>query len=529
MILLAAVAFVLLIACTNVASLLLSRAAERERETAIRKALGASNSSVIRQVLSESALLGMAGGLLGLVLAWGGLPLLIRFSPDGIPRLQEAVLDLRVLGFALLISLGAGLVLGTVPAWSCSRSGLADSLKEQSAHLSGGSSQRLRKILVAAQIALALILLLGSGLMLQSVRNLVGTNPGFSAPHVLTFSVSLPSAHYARAEERLNFHRRLVERLGSLPGVESAAAVSSPPLSVEGQWMVFLEGRPEPEAGHEPFVPSNLVSPGYFRTMQIPLLQGRLLTEEEAWEKGGAVLVNRSMAHRFWPGESPLGKRMKHYRARDWMTVVGVVGDVRQEGLDVQPLPQTYTPYAELPYRGNYYLLRSASDPLGLVDAVRHEVQQLDPALPISDVRLLQDILDQQVQRPRFTLWLLGWFASLALILALVGIYGLVSHSVLQRRREIGLRMALGARESRLLRMVLFETLRLTAAGIVLGWIGAAALTRLMEGVLYQVSPLDPFTFLALPPLLAVAALAASLWPARQAVRVDPMVVLREE
>ncbi len=529
LILTAAVAFVLLITCSNVSSLLLSRATEREREIAIRKALGASNGGIIRQALSESVLLGMAGGLLGLALSWGGLPLLIRLSPDDIPRLQQAALDLRAFGFALLISLGASLLFGAVPAFSCSRGGLSRSLKEQSAHLSGGSPQGWRKVLVTAQIALALILLMGSVLMLQSVRNLSATDPGFSIPNVLSFSVSLPSAHYAHAEQRLDFHRRLVERLKSLPGVRSAAAASSPPLTVEGQWMVFVEGRPEPQAGHEPFVPSNLVSPGYFETLGIPLLRGRLLSEEEVWEKGGAILVNRRMADQFWPGQSPLGKRMKHYREHDWMTVVGVVGDVRQEGLGARPLPQTYSPYAELPYRGNHYLLRSASDPLGLVDAVRHEVQQLDPALPVSDVRLLREIVNEQLERPRFTSWLLSGFAWLAVILALVGIYGLVSQSVIQRRREIGLRMALGAHRRRLLHMVLFETLRLTAGGILLGCLGAAALTRLMEGLLYQVSPLDPFTFLTLPPILAAVSLIATLWPARQAVQVDPMVVLREE
>lgn len=529
LVLLAAVGFLLLIACTNVSSLLLSRAAEREREIAIRKALGASSSKVIRMALSESALLGTLGGLLGLALAWGGLPALIRLSPEGIPRLQEATLDLSVFGFASLVSLGAGLLFGTIPAWSGARGGVAQRLKEQSVHLAGSSSRRWRKALVATQIGLALILLLGSGLMLQSVRNLMGTDPGFSASNVLSFSVSLPAAQYSRAQQRLGFHRQLIERLNSLPGVESAAAASSPPLRVEGQWMVFFEGRLEPEAGHEPFVPSNLVSPEYFETLRIPLLEGRLLSQEEAWEKGGAVLVNRRMAEQFWPGQSPLGQRIKHYRERGWMTVVGIVGDARQEGLEVAPLPQTYSPYAELPFRGNHYLLRSSSDPLRLVDAIRFEVQQIDPALPISDVHLLQDLVDEQIERPRFAVWLLGWFASLALILALVGIYGLVSHSVVQRRREFGLRMALGAHRSGVMRLVLFETLRLAAAGIVLGCFGAAALTRLLEGILYEVSPHDPVTFLTLPLLVVAAALGASLWPVRSALQVDPIAVLREE
>jgi len=526
LVLLGAVGFVLLIACANVVNLLLARAASREKEIAIRLALGATRRQLIRQLLAESLLLSLLGAAIGLGLAWLGLRSLIAFDPANIPRIEQTAIDGRVLGFTLALSVITSVLFGLAPALGATKVNLDRTLKEGGRGASG-ARHRQRDLLVIAETAFALLLLIGSGLTLKSLWKLTQVDAGMKTEQVLTLDLTLPSSRYREPQQRVAFFRQLLGRLEALPGVAAAGANRYFPLR-DRQYSqhVFVEERPVPE-GQEPVVHYGGITSGYFRALGIPLLKGRDFTEQEMWETSGVVIINESLAERLFPNENPLGKRLKH--GSQWQTIIGIVGDVRQRRLNEEAYPQLYVTYADFKHTTMTLALRTTTDPAALIPAVRREVQTLDPALPVFNVMALDSFIGRTISGWRLSALLLGLFASLALLLAAVGIYGVLSYSTEQRTREIGLRMALGAQRSDVLRLIVGQGLKVVAAGVVIGLVAALALSRVMKSLLFGVTATDPLTFAGVALLLVVVALIACFIPARRAAKTDPMVTLRQE
>jgi putative ABC transport system permease protein len=537
LILFGAVAFVLVIACANVSSLLLARATAREREFAVRSAIGASPWRIARQLLTESILLALIGGAIGVALAVWGTNLLLAASPENLLDLRSIPIDWRVLAFASGATLLAGLLFGFLPSYISAHSGISETLKEGGRGSSAGKRRRFASsAFVVAQMCLALVLLAGSGLLIRSFIRLVGVDPGFDASHLLTFKVSLPSSKYGKDPACLAFFRQLLARISALPGVRSVSMNSFPPFSGLGSITgVHILSQPERSLMDLPEAAVRVVGPDYFPTMQIPLHAGRTFNEQELTEERHVVVINQAFADQYLKGVNPLGQKAVIYMKsleeskNTPSEIIGVVGDVRQMGLDTPPEPTVYWPHPELVMSEMTILVRAENDPLTLVSAVRNELRQMDPELPMAAISTMDELLADSISRSRFTMLLLGIFACIALVLASVGIYGVVAYSVTQRTQEFGIRMALGANRRDVFRLVLGQGTRLTLLGVGLGILAALVVTRLMATLLYSISATDPLTFLAVALLLALVALAACYIPARRATRVDPIIALRYE
>jgi len=538
LLLLGAVSFVLLIACANVANLLLARAASRGREVAIRTAMGASRGRVIRQLLTESVLLSLAGGLLGVIVALAAVGLLPKIAGDSIPQGAPIGLDPWVLAFTAVVSLFTGLLFGIVPALRTANLDLRGTLNEGSRGSTAGPGQHvLRGALVAMEIALAMLLLVGSGLLLRSFSRLQEVPPGFQPDHLLVADIPLSPTAYAKPQDRYQFFDRLVERAKSLPGVRSAAAASFLPVSGGGSIIHFnITGRP-PKSPHE-FVAAGYrtITPNYLETLGVPLLQGRFFTRGDNEKSPAVVIINATMAHTFFPNENPLGKRLQLGALPEQevptMEIVGVVGDVHF-GLGTDPQAEMYLPYRQadllLPVFQLSVVLRTAGDPALQTAALRSALAEIDPNQPLVKVRTMEENMATTVAQPRFRTWLIGILAMLALVLAAVGVYGVMSYTVTQRTSEIGVRVALGAQPKDVFRIIVGEGLRLALFGVGVGLVAALVLTRLLQSFLFGISAYDPLTFIAVSLLLTLVAVAASYFPARRATRVDPMIALRYE
>ncbi len=541
LLLLGAVGLVLLIACVNVANLLLARAESRRREIAVRSALGAGRGRLARQFLTESVILSLAGGVLGLGLAVAGVRALLAAFPGAVPRAAEVGIDLRVLAFTLGVSIATGILFGLAPAFHA-RGRSAGALAEGGRTAAGRGRQLFRALLVGSEVALATVLVLAAGLLLRSFQTLLAVDPGFEPEGVLSMQVSLPEATYPEPQAVVAFYERLTERVGALPGVESAAAMTGlPPSRQVNANDTEFEGVPEVEGGPPHNVDYyQVVTPRYFETLRIPIRSGRAFNEDDV---GGApvVVVNETMAATFWPGEDPVGRRLRRGWFGDeepWFTVVGVAADVRQGGLD-QPAgtelyflhPQALVVAAAAPFtpRTLYVAARTGGDPLALAAPIRAEIRRLDAALPVAAVRPLEEVVHGSLMRQRLLAGLVGLFGLVALALAAVGTYGVLSYGVEQRRHEIGVRLALGAGRRGILGLVVGRGMRPVVAGLVAGAVLALAAGRLVAGLLYGVEPTDPATFAAVAGVLAVVSLAACLLPGRRAARVDPLTTLRME
>jgi putative ABC transport system permease protein len=535
LVLLGAVGFVLLIACANVANLLLARASGRQKEMAIRAALGAGRSRILRQLLSESLLLSIFGGAIGLLLALWGLDLLVSLSPEDIPRLNEVGLDIRALGFTLAISLLTGIVFGLAPALQSSKLDLNDALKEGSGR--GTESlrrHRLRSILIVSEVALALVLLIGAGLMIKSFIKLQEVDLGFNPQNLLKMDISLPQSKYAKREQIATFYQQLIERLEAVPGVQSAAVIYPLPMTGDNSTTGFaLEGQTLIPMGDRPSVGYRTTSRNYFRTMGVPLLKGRDFTTQDTEKSPRVVIFNQTAAERFWSGQDPLGKRVTFEDDKDgrpiWFEIVGIVGDVKHLRPDSEQEPVAYFPQLQKPNFFMHLVVRTAGEPLAMAGAIRNEVLAIDKDQPVSNIRTMEQLLSNTTSPRRFNMLLLGIFAGVALLLAGIGLYGVMAYSVTQRTHEIGIRMALGAQAGDVLKMVIGEGLRLVLIGVAIGIAGAMALTRLLAGLLFGVTANDPAIFAAVSLLLILVALLASYFPARRATRVDPIFALRFE
>ena len=530
LVLLGAVALVLLIACANVANLLLARASSRHKEIAIRSALGASRWRVVRQLLTESVLLALVGGACGIVLAYWGLDLLLSLAPASLPRMRDVSLDGSALGYTLAITLLTGVIFGLAPALQSSNPDLNESLKEGGRGSTGGPRQRVRSLLVVTEVALALVLLAGAGLMLKSFWRLQQVDPGFNPENALVVGISLPPTKYADDQQRAAFFRQLLERTAALPGVEAVGATHSMPIISDYLLGFVIEGRPPAAPGDEPSTNYYAVSPDYFRAMGITLVRGRSFTERDTAGAPRVAIINETFARRFFAGEDPIGKRIHVTNGPEtFREVVGIVADVRQYGLDREAPIQFYEPYLQEPFSGMSLVVRTAAEPSALSAAIRQEVFALDKDQPVASVRTLEEVLAESVARRRFSMWLLGLFGGVALLLASVGIFGVMNYTVAQRTHEIGIRLALGAQRRDILRLVVGQGMILALIGVALGLIAAFAGTRVMASMLYGVSATDPLTFTGVALLLAVVAFLACYLPARRATRVDPMVALRYE
>ncbi|HWN99400.1 MAG TPA: ABC transporter permease [Blastocatellia bacterium] len=534
LVLLAAVSFVLLIACANIANLLLARATAREKEISVRIALGATPARLVRQLLTESLLLAAVGATAGLPLALWGVRLLVAVSPADFPRLQEISIDGRVLGMTLLAALACGLIFGLAPALQSSRLNLNESLKEGGRGADGSGRRRMRSALVVTEIAFSLMLLIGAGLMIKSFMRLQSVSPGFRPDHVLTMHLSLPHVRYDTNEKINNYNRQLIERVTAVRGVEAAGlSISLPPDNLDVEDSFSIEGNPWPPGTSELFVPIVFTSPEYFATLGIPLLQGRSFNASDKEGSPLVVIINQTLAEQFFPDQSPIGRRLKvggANRPRNpWMEIVGVVGDVKYSGLDAKPEPAYYAPLEQNVWGAAYLVVRASSNPASLAPAIREQIWELDKDIPIANLATMDQLLSKSVAQPRFRTLLLGLFAALALVLASVGIYGVISYSVTQRTHEIGIRMALGAQPRNVMTLVIRQGMMLALIGLAVGLAASLALTQIMESLLFEVSATDQATFAVVAVLLAGVALLACWIPARRAARVDPMVALRCE
>jgi len=527
-----AVGFVLLIACANVANLLLSRAAVRQKQIAIRAAVGASRVRLIRQLLTESMLLALAGGFVGVGVADLTIKALRVFGPDNIPRLNEVGIDGRAMAFTFFVALLTGVFFGLAPAMRASRVDLNEVLKEGGrSGASGRGGHRTRKLLVVSEVALSLLLLIGAGLLIRSYQCVFNAYPGFNSHNVLSLRLSLPAVKYPKPESISPFFRRVVERLDEVPEVESVATTYSLPMStVALAWEpISIEGY-VPNGAQELIISNvRIVSPGYFHTMGIPLRSGRYFDEHDTKGAPETVIVDEAMAERFWPNEDPIGKRLQRGGSGSWRTVVGVISDAKQYSSEEEPPIAVYYPYEQFVARNMFLVIRTTRDPAGMTEAITKEIQAIDPEMPVFDVSTMDQRLHDSLARRRFSMFLLGMFAVIASILAAIGIYGVMAYSVIERTHEIGIRLALGAQPANVLQLVIRQALVLTSLGIAAGLAGAFALTRVMSSLLYGVSATDGFTFVMTPLLLGGVALFASYIPARRAARVDPMIALRCE
>jgi putative ABC transport system permease protein len=545
--LLGAVGFVLLIACSNVANLMLARAAGREREIAVRAALGAGRRRILRQLLTESTLLALIGGAAGILVAYAGLHLLrAAFPPEGgigeIPHAEWIGINGAVLGFTLAVSLLTGIIFGFASAIQIARSELFESLKEGSRGSTGGRrSQFVRSSLVVTEIALSLILLVGAGLLLRSFYLLMSENLGFNPSNVLTMQIWLPESHYASGAPLANFYQQVIERVAAQPGVKSASAVNFLPLSGWGDYCnLDIAGRPAPPPDQHFTAQYRISDWRYFQTMSIPLKEGRVFSSSDGPDSQGVVLLNEALARRYWPHEDPIGQLIRVHLpptrspwqpiVRDsWLTVVGVIQDVREWEWGEEKVAQVYLPYAQNPSRIMRLAVRTDGNPAAFTTAVRHAIESVDANQPVTEIRTMDDFLAAAVAQRRLSMLLLGSFAAIATLLAAVGIYGVMAYAVTLRSHEIGIRMALGAEPADVLRMIVADGMRLAVIGLFLGIVASAMLTRYLESQLYGVKATDPATFVGVALGLAAVAVAACYFPARRATRVDPLVALRYE
>ncbi|HST19679.1 MAG TPA: ABC transporter permease [Blastocatellia bacterium] len=527
-----AVGLVLLIACMNVANLLLARASTREKEMAIRAALGAGHIRLIRQLMTESLMLALIGGLLGTLLARWSVGLIIAFSPSNIPRLDEVSIDGRVLAFTLLASLFTGLLFGLAPALQSSKVDLNESLKEGGRSSLSAGRHRLRSALVISEIALALVLLVGAGLLINSFKRLLDTNPGFNSKNLLTMQLFLSPSRYTERDQKTSaFLQQALERIRTVPGIQYAGLVNTLPITGGPSTSFEIAGQPAFEIGDEPSADIRVVDPDYFRAMEIPLLKGRWFTERDSATSTKVMVINETMARRFFPDEDPMGKQVTMKDWGDPLTgeIIGVVKDVKAGGLDSDDDSMIYWPYTQFPGIFNRVVVRTASDPSSMVAAIKNQVWSVDSEQPIADIKTMEQVLSTSVAQRRFNMALIGSFAFIALALAAVGIYGIVSYTVAERTREIGIRMALGAERRDIIKLVMKQAVSLTLIGLIIGLAGAFAISRALSSLLFKVSATDPATFAIISLILAGVALGASFVPARRATKVDPMVALRYE
>ena len=535
LLLLGAVGLVLLIACVNVVNLMLVRSAGRSREIAVRAAVGAGRFRLLRQLLTESITLSVFGGAAGALVATWGVKLLLTLNPIALPRYNKIGVDSTVLLFTLAASVITGIVFGLAPAWRMFKFDLNSVLKEGGRGTVDRSQHRLSSALVSLEIATAFVLLIGAGLLIRSFARLVDVNPGFETQHTLTMQVGFPNASYGEPQKRIAFVQQLEANLKGIPDVTSVGIVTRLPLlSALNNVTTFLtiEGR-QVQPGERPEIDFRRASTGYFEAMNIPLIAGRLVTEQDVTNNTHSVVINEAMAKRFWPGEDPIGKHISTATATgqqtQWQTIVGIVGNVRHLGLDTEPRPELYYHSNTSPPFGPVLVIRSKGDPKALISLARAKVRELDGDVPVSNVNTMDQLVAQSVAQRRFGMFLLTGFAALALLLAAIGIYGVISYSVAQRTQEIGVRMALGARTADVLKLVMTNGLKLAAVGLAIGLVGAFLLTRLMARLLFHVGPTDAVTFASVFVGLLLVAFLACYLPARRATKVDPLVALRYE
>ena len=534
LILVGAVFLVLLIACANLTTMLLARAAAREREMAVRVALGAGPLRLLKQLLTESVLLALIGGAMGVVLALCGIELLKVIGAQTVPRLGEVNVDFTVLGVTLAIAVGTGMIFGLVPGLAGARPELTEALKEGGRSSTQGTGRnRLRNGLVIAEVALALVLLSGAGLLMKSFARLQNVNPGFNPRNALTFEVSLPKIQYPDNLSIVRFNSEAQRRITALPGVQAAGFSTILPLAGTNSDSSFaIEGQPSNDRTPSPDEEKRQVSPDYFRALEIPLIKGRFFTDADNANARPVIIVNQAFAKKFWPKQDAIGKRIVMGGMSEhpnWITIVGVVGDVRHFGLDIDPKPEMYVPFAQDPYFTTIYVVRSNQDPRSLLPVIRREIQAIDSAVPLANIRAFEDVIADSVAPRRLSVVLLGVFAGVAVLLASVGIYGVMSFLVVQRTQEIGVRMALGAQRSDVLKLILGRSLKLISAGAAIGLVVALMSTSMLQALLYNVSAFDTPTFVLVTILLAAVALAASYLPAMRATKADPMVALHAE
>ena len=529
LVLLGAVGFVLLIACVNVSNLLLARATAREKEFAVRSALGASRSRLMQQTLTESLFIAAVSAVVGFAFATISLGAIGRFTTGRIPRLESFHLNAPVLAFVAAIALLTTILVGMVPALQLSGVSFHESLAEGSRGGTAGiRSQNLRNLLVISEVALTIALLCGAGLMLRSFFELSRVSPGFEPDDLITMRIALPSAQYTRGAQTSVFLDRLLEKLGALPSVQLAAAANFIPFSGESDWDSFnIVGRQTLDWGQAPSAEGRSVSPSYFRTMGIALVRGREFTQADQQSHADVMVINEAMARKFWPGADPIGQRVIHMDEQHSREIIGIVGDIKSFGLDAEAPPEMYAPYGAWWYMN--VVVRSTASPGSLLAAVREQVASLDKGVAVYNVTTMEDLMSRSVAPRRLNLFLLGTFAALALALAVVGIYGVLAFGVSRRQHEIGIRMALGALPRQILNLIIWQGMRLVLIGTSIGIIAAVALTRFMSALLFGIDSTDPFTFACVALLLAIVALAACYIPARRAMRVDPMVALRYE
>ncbi len=530
MTLLGAVAVVVLIACANVANLLLVRASVREKEIAIRAAMGAGRRRLVMQMLSESLVLALAGGSLGLLLAYLAIGPIQTLSAGSIPRVADVTLDRNVLAFAFLVSVGTGILFGLAPAWQASRASVGAVLKEGGRSSSGSGGRWVRSALLVAEVALSIVLLIGASLLLRSFARITSVDPGFNPENVLAFRVALPAVAYPQPHQQIAFYDRLLEKLGATSGVESAGMVQTLPIRGDYVLAVSIQGRPPAKSGEEPSANHRVVSPGYFKALGIPLLKGRSFTGRDAEKSPMVAVVDQAFVSRHFPTEDPIGRGIDIGNGTDgFYEIVGVVGDVHYGGLETAATPTMYVPFTQDPFSSMWLMVRTKGEPLQMSGAARQAVREIDASLPAFSMTPLETVISESVAQRRFSMLLLGLFALVALFLAAVGLYGVVAYTVSQRTQEIGLRMAIGAQPADVLRMVVGGGMKLAIIGVAIGIVAALSLATLVASMLFGVTPFDPASYAATAAiLLAVAALACYI-PARRAMGVDPLTALRQE
>ncbi|HYK58351.1 MAG TPA: ABC transporter permease [Bryobacteraceae bacterium] len=530
LVLLGAVGFVLLIACSNIAGLMLARASGRVREAAVRAALGASRWDLIRQTLAESLLLALAGAGIGLGVAFAGIRALLLLAPQDAPVSLDVRLDATVLLFTILVTVAAGVLFALAPAWQMSRMARYDALKDGGRSATAGAArQRLRSALVAGEVALALLLLAGAGLLLRSLAALENVNPGFQPDGVVTAGVTLPRTQYADPAKQAAFYRAVLDGLSNLPGVTVVAAGEPIPFSRGNSASFQIEDKPTAPGDPGPHGDLSFVTPGYFAALRIPVRAGRIFAEQDTLSTSPVAVIDETLARQYWPGEDPVGKRIRQGR-QDWVTIVGVVGHVKASDLSGEDVKgRYYFSLYQRPIPLARFAIRSSLDPVRLASGIRTAVQAVDPAQPVSAVREMSDMVSASLAPRRFVVTLLEIFAGLALLMAALGLYGVIGYSVAQRTPEIGIRMALGARPGEVMGLVLRQGLRLTIIGAIAGLAASLAISAVLRGQLFHVSPFDPLTFIIAAAVLMGASALASYLPARRAARVDPTVALRYE
>jgi predicted permease len=523
-----AVALVLLIACANVASLLLSRALVRRREIAVRTALGAGRATILRQLLTESTLMAVIAGVLGIGLSWAATRALVAWGASQLPQGIPIGIDLRVLTFTLGISLATGVVFGIFPALQLARMDLHMTLREEGRSSSAGHARgRLNGLLVIGQVALSLLLLIGAALLLRSYERLLKVDPGFNSQNVLTMNISLPTVKYAKPMDEVNFFDEVLRRVSAAPGVRSAAISATLPLSSKRITPMLPEGQPNVPLAQRPFIDIEAISPQWFQTLRVPMRGGREFAAADNQQAPKVLIVNETFARQFWPGQNPIGKHVIVGRWPEPAEVVGVANDIKNRGLSQEPQAQVYIPFAQLPWSNMNLLVRTAVPPQTMTAAVRAVIAGVDPDQPVTSILTVDELMDNSRTQPRFLMMLLTVFSATALALAVVGIYGVLAYSVAQRQHELGIRLALGAKSADILRLVVRQGLILAASGVVIGFVAALLMTRLMSSMLYKVGAHDLVTFVAAPLLFLAVAVLTSYIPARRATKVDPIEAMR--